>query len=130
MASFYVLGPRTALGAALLFGGMALSRIGLWSFDLIQTKQLQDALSASARRNTLNALQLTMQSAADLLKCTTSQSISLYVLTMVLSQPAQFRRPGLLSFPSVSGAVVYLVYLRKERGHIFHPPMEWIRKIL
>ncbi|KAJ7486575.1 Ferroporti-1 [Mycena latifolia] len=122
MASFYVLGPRTALGAALLFGGMALSRIGLWSFDLIQTKQLQDALSTNARRNTLTALQFTMQSAADLLK---------YVLTMVLSRPAQFRWAGLVSFVSVSsGAVVYLVYLRKERGHIFHPPMEWIRKIL
>ncbi|KAJ7097184.1 Ferroporti-1 [Mycena belliarum] len=122
MVSFYVLGPRTAAGAALLFGGMALSRIGLWSFDLIQTKQLQDALVANTRRNTLTALQLTMQSTADLLK---------YVLTMAFSRPAQFRWAGLVSFLSVSsGAVVYLAYLRRERGHIFHPPMEWLRKIL
>ncbi|KAJ7698066.1 Ferroporti-1 [Mycena rosella] len=122
MASFYIFGPRNTLGAGLLFGGMALSRVGLWSFDLIQTKQLQDALSSHARRNTLTALQLTMQSVADLLK---------YVLTMVLSRPSQFRWAGLVSFVSVSsGAVVYLLYLRKERGHIFHPPLEWIRKIL
>jgi hypothetical protein len=49
--------------------GMALSRIGLWSFDLIQTKQLQDALAMHARRNKLTALQFSMQSGADLLKC-------------------------------------------------------------
>ncbi|KAJ7184737.1 Ferroporti-1 [Mycena filopes] len=122
MASFYIFGPRNTLGAAFLFGGMALSRIGLWSFDLIETKQLQDALATNARRNTLTALQFTMQNAADLLK---------YVLTMLLSRPAQFRWAGLVSFVSVtSGAVVYLVYLRRERGHIFHPPLEWIRKIL
>ncbi|KAJ6582249.1 Ferroporti-1 [Mycena capillaripes] len=122
MASFYIFGPKNTLGVVLLFSGMALSRIGLWSFDLIQTKQLQDALAAHARRNTLTALQFTMQSVADLLK---------YVLTMILSRPAQFRWAGLVSFLSVSsGAVVYLVYLKKERGHVFHPPLEWIRKIL
>ncbi|KAJ7157945.1 Ferroporti-1 [Mycena crocata] len=122
MASFYIFGPRNTLGAVLLFGGMALSRIGLWSFDLIQTKQLQDALASHARRNTLTALQFTMQNVADLLK---------YVLTMILSRPSQFRWAGLVSFLSVSsGAMVYLVYLKKERGHIFHPPLEWIRKIL
>ncbi|KAJ6632275.1 Ferroporti-1 [Mycena sp. CBHHK59/15] len=122
MASFYIFGPRNTLGAVLLFGGMALSRIGLWSFDLIQTKQLQDALTTNARRNTLTALQFTMQNVADLLK---------YVLTMILSRPSQFPWAGLASFLSVlSGAMVYLVYLKRERGHIFHPPLEWIRKIL
>ena len=94
MASFYIFGPRNTLGAVLLFGGthssillsftfittsrypgMALSRIGLWSFDLIQTKQLQDALTTHARRNTLTALQFTMQSIADLLKCASHSSL-------------------------------------------------------
>ncbi|KAF7355702.1 Solute carrier family 40 protein [Mycena sanguinolenta] len=122
MASFYVFGPSNTVGAVLLFGGMALSRIGLWSFDLIQTKQLQDALATHARRNTLTALQFTMQNVADLLK---------YVLTMILSRPTQFRWAGLVSFLSVSsGAMVYLVYLKKERGHIFHSPLNLIRKIL
>ncbi|KAJ7908635.1 hypothetical protein B0H13DRAFT_2661883 [Mycena leptocephala] len=95
LASFYIFGPRTTLGAVLLFGGMALSRIGLWSFDLIQTKQLQDALAMHARRNKLTALQFSMQSGADLLK---------YVLTMILSRPADFRWAGLVSFMSVSSA--------------------------
>ncbi|KAF7302611.1 Solute carrier family 40 protein [Mycena chlorophos] len=123
MAAFYVFGPRNTVGAVLLFGGMALSRIGLWSFDLIQTKQLQDALTSHRRRNTITALQFTMQSFADLLK---------YMLTMILSRPSQFRYATLVSFLSVlSGAAVYLVYLKKERGHVFHAPrVEWIRKIL
>jgi iron-regulated transporter 1 len=50
---------------------------------------------------------------------------------MILSRPSQFRWAGLISFLSVwSGAMVYLLYLKNERGHIFHPPFEWIRKIL
>ncbi|KAF7312600.1 Solute carrier family 40 protein [Mycena indigotica] len=114
MASFYVFGPTNHLGAFLLFGGMALSRIGLWSFDLIQTKQLQEALTAHRRRNTLMSLQLTMQNIADLLK---------YILTMFLSRPSQFPYATLVSFCSVlSGAMVYVLYLKKERGHIFHVP--------
>ena len=32
---------------------MALSRIGLWSFDLIQVKQLQICLEEHPQRNTL-----------------------------------------------------------------------------
>ncbi|KAJ7217326.1 Ferroporti-1 [Mycena pura] len=122
MGSFYIFGPRSTIGAVLLFGGMALSRIGLWSFDLIQTKQLQVALSAHARSNAITALQFTMQNVADLLK---------YALTMILSRPSEFPWAGVVSFFSVlSGATVYLVYLKQERGHIFHPPHEWIRKIL
>ncbi|KAJ7635084.1 Ferroporti-1 [Roridomyces roridus] len=122
MASFYIFGPRTTLGALLLFGGMAMSRIGLWSFDLIQTKQLQEALTTHARRNTITALQYTMQSVADLMK---------YMMTMILSRPSEFRWAGLISFLSVtSGAVVYAAYLKKERGHIFHSPAELMRKLI
>lgn len=99
---------------------MALSRIGLWSFDIIQTKQLQTALDGHPRRNTLTALQYTMQSVADLAK---------FVTTMVLWEPFQFRWAALVSFVSVSaGALVYTVYVKKERGHVTH--LEWLKKIL
>ena len=105
---------------------MALSRIGLWSFDLIQTKQLQTALDHHPRRNTLTALQYTMQSVADLAK---------FVMTMILWEPFQFRWAALVSFMSVSaGALVYAVYVKKERGHIAHLPaavqIAWLKKIL
>jgi len=36
--------------------GMAASRVGLWSFDLIQVKQLQETLANHPRRNTLCAV--------------------------------------------------------------------------
>ncbi|KAJ7598880.1 Ferroporti-1 [Mycena floridula] len=117
-------GSVTRLWAAtLLFGGMALSRIGLWSFDLIQTKQLQNALDAHPKRNSLTGLQYTMQSIADLLK---------YILTMVLSRPSQFRYATLVSFCSVTtGAIVYTGYVKKERGHIIHVlRIDWIKKYL
>ncbi|KAF7321998.1 Solute carrier family 40 protein [Mycena kentingensis (nom. inval.)] len=84
---------------------------------------LQEALSNNARRNTITALQYTMQSVLT--------RNARYVLTMILSRPSQFRYASLVSFLGVlSGATVYLLYLKKERGHIFHSPHDWLRKIL
>ncbi|KAF8311246.1 hypothetical protein DL93DRAFT_1490841 [Clavulina sp. PMI_390] len=102
--------------ATLLFGGMALSRIGLWSFDLIQMKQLQLSLEDHPRRNTLTSLQFSLQNSADLLK---------YILTMVFWRPSDFKWTALFSFFSVlSGAATYSLYVRTERGHLFH--FEWL----
>ena len=62
-----------AWNAVLLFGGMMLSRIGLWSYDLSQTKStpfsgdvadrtvMQVALQDHPRRNSLMALQFAIQ---------------------------------------------------------------------
>lgn len=47
-------GQRGAVwNAVMLFGGMSLSRLSLWSFDLVQTAQLQQSLATHPRRNTL-----------------------------------------------------------------------------
>lgn len=119
--SFYVGTPpinerAPAWNAALLFGGMMLSRIGLWAFDLCQLKELQLALSTHPRRNAISALQYSLQNVADLLK---------YVLTMILSRPSQFKIAALASFVSVvAGALTYLAYVRRERGHILHHGLE------
>ncbi|GJJ15663.1 hypothetical protein Clacol_009941 [Clathrus columnatus] len=118
--------PRSTLGilgGILLFGGMAFSRIGLWSFDLIQTKQLQNALLTHPRRNTLTGLQYTMQNVMNLMK---------YILTMVLYRPSQFHWAAIVSFGSVStAAMTYMVYVKKERGHITHIPikLDWVLPI-
>lgn len=94
--------------------GMALSRIGLWSFDLAQLKCLQLALNDHPRRNALTARQFAMQDIAELLK---------YVTTMIFATPAMFKWAGLISFISVScGAVSFAVYVVIERGHYFHLP--------
>ncbi|KAK4048612.1 hypothetical protein OIO90_005782 [Microbotryomycetes sp. JL221] len=52
----------------MLFAGMALSRIGLWAFDLCQLKLLQVSLEQHPRRNALTALQFSLQNILDLLK--------------------------------------------------------------
>ncbi|EMD37530.1 FPN1 iron exporter [Gelatoporia subvermispora B] len=117
VVSFFVGAPSVggdapAWNSALLFGGMMLSRIGLWAFDLCQLKELQTALESHPRRNTITALQFSLQNMADMLK---------YVLTAILSRPSQFKWAALASYVSVViGALTYLLYVRKERGHIFH----------
>ena len=67
--------------------GMALSRIGLWSFDLAQLKCLQLALNDHPRRNALTARQFAMQDIAELLK---------YVTTMIFATPSVFKWAGLI----------------------------------
>nr|XP_019003201.1 solute carrier family 40 (iron-regulated transporter), member 1 [Kwoniella mangroviensis CBS 8507]OCF66662.1 solute carrier family 40 (iron-regulated transporter), member 1 [Kwoniella mangroviensis CBS 8507] len=101
-----------AWNSIVLFGGIALSRIGLWSFDLCQLKELQLALDTHPRRNQLTARQISLQNLFDLLK---------YVLTLSASTPARFKWTALVSWLAiVVGAVSYAVYLRSVRGHLFH----------
>ncbi|WVF65846.1 hypothetical protein IAT40_000583 [Kwoniella sp. CBS 6097] len=96
----------------ILFGGIALSRIGLWSFDLCQLKELQLALDNHPRRNQLTARQISLQNLFDLLK---------YVLTLSASSPACFKWTALVSWLAiVGGGILYAVYLRSVRGHLIH----------
>ncbi|KAK0203400.1 iron transporter [Desarmillaria ectypa] len=105
---------------AMLFGGMAFSRVGLWMFDLAQLQILQEVLEHHPRRNTLTALQYSLMNTFDMLK---------YILTMILSDPQQFRWAGLVSWIVVFfGGVLYGVYVYKSRGHIIH--MEWIYRVI
>jgi len=105
-----------AWNQGLLFGGMAISRIGLWSFDLCQLKLLQQTLADHPRRNTLNGLQFSLQNFLDLFK---------YVMIIAFPQPSAFKYTAMLSFGAVvTGACLYLIYLRRERGHVVH--VDWI----
>lgn len=101
-----------AWNSVLLFGGIALSRIGLWSFDLCQLKVLQLALDDHPRRNRLTALQIALQNLFDLAK---------YVVTLLAASPAQFKWTALVSYAAVvSGGIAYAAYLRAVRGHLVH----------
>ena len=118
--------------------GIAISRIGLWSFDLCQVcpprplcfldkivvniprkvKELQLTLDAHPRRNRLTALQFSLQNLFDLFK---------YALTLAASTPARFKWTALVSWIAVfSGGVSYAVYLWQVRGHLLH--LEWFKK--
>ncbi|KAK0458031.1 iron transporter [Desarmillaria tabescens] len=114
------IGHGPAYNNAMLFGGMALSRVGLWMFDLAQLQILQEALEHHPRRNTLTALQYSLMNTFDMLK---------YVLTMILSDPQQFRWAGLVSWIVVFfGGLLYGVYVYKSRGHIVH--VEWVYRVI
>jgi hypothetical protein len=67
---------------------MAISRIGLWSFDLAQLTQLQKALAYHPRQNTLSALQYSLQNVFDL---------GHYGLTLGWNQPNQFKYAAIVS---------------------------------
>ncbi|GAA5950123.1 hypothetical protein JCM3765_004204 [Sporobolomyces pararoseus] len=124
--AFFIQPPKTGSRAlpynsALLFTGMALSRVGLWSFDLCQLKELQEALNDHPRKNTIMALQFSLQNVLDLIK---------YVVTIIFNKPSEFKWAVVISFASVVlGALCYLVYVRKERGHLIHLN-EWTERLL
>lgn len=116
LAAFFVPPPYGTHGpawnSAVLFGGVALSRIGLWSFDLCQLKILQVALDSHPRKNRLTALQIALQNVFDLAK---------YVLTLAAATPRQFKWTALVSYIAVvAGAIAYMFFLRAVRGHLFH----------
>ncbi|KDN34977.1 hypothetical protein RSAG8_11983, partial [Rhizoctonia solani AG-8 WAC10335] len=104
---------RPVWNSALLFAGMAISRIGLWSFDLTQLTQLQKALVHHPRQNTLSALQYSLQNIFDLAH---------YGLTLGWNRPAEFKYAATVSLGVVFiAALVYVIgYARPQRGHLFH----------
>ncbi|RXW12356.1 hypothetical protein EST38_g13497 [Candolleomyces aberdarensis] len=106
--------------AAALFGGMALSRIGLWMFDLSQLQILQESLESHPRRNRLTSIQFTLQNVFDMAK---------FALTIGLAKPSQFRWAGLVSVGAVFvGGLLYIFgYARRVRGHIA-PHWKWLEK--
>lgn len=139
---------------------MTFSRIGLWAFDLCQLKELQLALATHPRRNSLcvhasddvrgislihsnrTALQYSLQNVADMLKVQFPLTLHVrqrmgtdstlqYILTIVLSRPSQFKYAALASFISVcAGAFTYLLYVKRERGHLLHHSLEDIIPLL
>ncbi|CAE7229012.1 unnamed protein product [Rhizoctonia solani] len=79
---------RPVWNSALLFTGMAVSRIGLWSFDLAQLTQLQKALAHHPRQNAISALQYSLQNIFDL---------GHYGLTLGWNRPAEFKYAATVS---------------------------------
>ncbi|KAK0567646.1 hypothetical protein OC861_002601 [Tilletia horrida] len=104
---------RPAWNGALLFTGIALSRIGLWSFDLAQLAQVQRALDREKRKNALMGLQFALQNFFDL---------GHYALTIGWRRPDQFKFAAAVSFGAVVCAtILYLFfYARRLRGHLVH----------
>ncbi|KAF9901156.1 hypothetical protein BX616_002358 [Lobosporangium transversale] len=98
---------------AMIFAGMALSRVGVWSFDLVITQIMQEYVESDANNaGIINGWHYSMMSLFELIQ---------FILTMVWSDPQQYFMPCTLSFVCVIvGAAVYSAYAMRMRGHLFH----------
>ncbi|KAI9488590.1 Ferroporti-1 [Zychaea mexicana] len=102
-------------GPVLLFGGMSLSRIGLWLYDMAETILMQQYVDAD-KIGGIAGWQHSLCNFFDL---------SQYVLTMVFSDPSMFSIPVFISFSSVLLATfIYTSFVKKERGHLVHLHMD------
>ncbi|XP_008565257.1 PREDICTED: solute carrier family 40 member 1-like [Galeopterus variegatus] len=96
--------PESYVSTALLFSGVILARIGLWSFDLTVTQLLQENVP-EAERGAVNGVQCSLNYFMDLIH---------FILVMLAPRPQQF---GLLVFISMlfvtTGHALYFFYARK-----------------
>lgn len=95
----------------MMFGGMSLSRIGLWMFDLSETIILQNQVD-SKKIGSISGWQHSLCNFFDLLQ---------FILTMIISDPNNFFIPSFILLLAVlSSSIIYTYYVYKQRGHLLH----------
>ncbi|KUI63324.1 Solute carrier family 40 member 1 [Cytospora mali] len=106
-------GTNSIVSATGLAVGVALSRMGLWGFDLCAQNIIQDEVEDD-HRGTFSAVEASFQNLFEMLS---------YLTTIIFSRPEQFRWPLLISVGAVyTAGGLYSCFLRKRRGHLFHAP--------
>ncbi|KAF9876820.1 hypothetical protein CkaCkLH20_05666 [Colletotrichum karsti] len=96
-----------------LVGGVILSRVGLWGYDLSAQTIIQGDVDEE-HRGAFSTVEASMQSIFELLS---------YASTVVFSRPDQFQWPIVMSVGAIYLAGgLYASYVRKRRGHLFHAP--------
>ncbi|ORX88899.1 hypothetical protein K493DRAFT_341003, partial [Basidiobolus meristosporus CBS 931.73] len=96
--SFFL--PQNLLSAILLFGGISLSRLGVWVFDLSQTQIMQERVD-NAQAGLINGWQYSLTNVFDL---------GQFLLTMIWSDPNQFHIPAIISFAMVVLAAITFTF--------------------
>ncbi|KAG9252817.1 Ferroporti-1 [Emericellopsis atlantica] len=110
-ADFFSTGKPHLIAATGLTLFVALSRVGLWGFDLSAQLIVQEEVEES-HRGTFSTVEAAFQNLAEMTS---------YALTIAFSRPDQFQWPILPSIAAVyvSGGL-YTWFVRKRRGHLLH----------
>lgn len=105
---------RTKVFAASgLVGGVILSRVGLWGFDLCAQGIVQEEVDED-NRGAFSTVEASFQNLFELLS---------YASTIVFSRPEQFQWPVVISVGAVyTAGGLYTVFVRRRRGHLVHAP--------
>ncbi|KAE8385125.1 Ferroporti-1 [Aspergillus alliaceus] len=111
VAAFAFLDNNSQLVAVSLIVGVALSRIGLWGFDLSVQFLVQEGVGERARSR-FSSTEMALQSVFELIS---------FATTIVFPLPGQFKYPVYISYGAITvAAICFAAYVRKERGHLLH----------
>lgn len=92
---------------------IALSRLGLWGYDLCAQTIVQEEVQ-DGNRGAFSSVEASFQNLFELLS---------FATTIAFSRPEQFQWPLIISIAAVYIAGgLYAFFVRRRRGHLFHPP--------
>ncbi|GKZ46403.1 hypothetical protein AbraIFM66951_009336 [Aspergillus brasiliensis] len=111
VAAFALLDNQSQVVAVSLIVGVALSRIGLWGFDLSVQFLVQEGVNERARAR-FSSTEMALQNIFELLS---------FATTIAFPLPEQFKYPVFISYGGIAlAAICFATYVRKERGHLLH----------
>jgi iron-regulated transporter 1 len=108
---FFYYRDEKMIAGGVLVAGVALSRLGLWGFDLsVQYLVQEDAPEAT--RGSFSAIEMSLQNLFELLS---------FATTMIFYRPEDFRIPIYISVgATATSAACFTGFVRQKRGHLLH----------
>jgi iron-regulated transporter 1 len=108
---FFTATSQTKLAGLALVAGVALSRLGLWGFDLCVQYLVQEEVP-EAMRGSFSAIEMSLQNAFELLS---------FATTMLFHRPDDFKYPVYISVGAIAtSAACFAAFVRQKRGHLLH----------